>query len=246
MSYAFNKSSSSVVLSQVESGPVTNDKNGNKGNPEPPQNTNKRDLAFGILAAVIAITLSVLTILFKDRLMNTSASIGASLLGMLVISFLAGSVLSFTAIPVPYWILVFSLPSVLAVQWGPLAPLIVGFTSALGATLGHLPTFLIGYGSSRISRRFFKGGSSSLYKRAMRNRYYVRVISWAQKHGGLAAFIMSAVFNPFHLPMTIAIGALHYPIAKFFLFSLLGNIVKSMILAFAGYFGINELLRILT
>jgi membrane protein DedA with SNARE-associated domain len=53
---------------------------------------------------------------------------------------------------------------------------------------------------------------------------------------------MSAVFNPLHLPMTIAIGALRFPPPKFLFYSFLGNAVKSLFLAFAGYFGLTWLL----
>ncbi len=56
-----------------------------------------------------------------------------SLLGVLVISLTAGSILSLTAIPVPYWLLVFTLPSTLTPQWGILAPVAVGLASALGS-----------------------------------------------------------------------------------------------------------------
>ena len=203
---------------------------------ESKQHWPKREVFFGVLAIVATIVLCVAAIYYKDELMSIAYMSGYSLLGMLIIAFVAGSVLSFTAIPVPYWLLVFTLPGVLAPQWGILAPVWVGLTSALGATLGHLPTFMIGYGGRSLSQRVTA---------KFNNRFYNRAIEWAQKHGSWAVFIMSAVLNPVHLPMTIAIGALHFPPHKWFFFSLLGNIVKSLFLAFCGYFGLTFLFRFL-
>ncbi len=194
----------------------------------------RREIYLGVLAVVVTIILCLAAIYYKDDLMSMTYMAGYSLLGVLIIAFMAGSLLSFTAVPVPYWLLVFTLPSVLAPQWGMLAPVWVGLTSALGATLGHLPTFMIGYGGRTLSQRVATLAS---------NRFYNRAMEWAQKHGSWAVFVMSAMFNPIHLPMTIAIGALRFPPPKFLLFSFLGNTVKSLFLAFAGYYGLTQLLR---
>jgi len=196
------------------------------------QGWQKKEVYLGALALAMTIALCIAAIYYKDDLMSIANMAGYSLLGVLIIAFVAGSTVSVTAIPVPYWLLVFTLPGVLASQWGILAPIWVGLISALGATLGHLPTFMIGYGGSRFSQRITT---------RINNRFYIRAMDWAQKHGSWAVFVMSAVFNPIHLPMTIAIGALRYPPPKFFLFSLLGNTVKSLFIAFCGYFGLSSL-----
>lgn len=200
------------------------------------QNWPRKEVYLGALAIVATIALCIAAIVYKDDLMSIAYMAGYSLLGVLIIAFIAGSTVSVTAIPVPYWLLVFTLPSVLAPQWGILAPVWVGVTSAFGATLGHIPTFLIGYGGSSLSQKVTT---------KFNNRYYTRAIDWAQKHGSWAVFAMSAVLNPMHLPMTVAIGALRFPPRKWFLFSLLGNAVKSLFIAFCGYFGLNFLLRFL-
>jgi len=195
-----------------------------------------RTAYLGVLALVTTIVFCITAIQYKDELMGLANMAGYSLLGMLVIAFIAGSVLSFTAIPVPYWLLVVTLPNVLAPQWGILAPVGVGITSALGATLGHFPTFMIGYSGGSLSQRITI---------KVKFRFFNRAIEWAQKHGSWAVFAMSAMFNPIHLPMTVAIGALRYPPKKFIIFSFLGNTVKSLFLAFCGYFGLNSLLHFL-
>jgi membrane protein DedA with SNARE-associated domain len=194
----------------------------------------KKEIFFGVLAIITTVVFCIAAVLYKDDLMNIAHIGSYSLLGVLIVAFLAGSILSFTAIPVPYWLLVFTLPSVLAPQWGLMAPVAVGFTSAVGTTLGHFPTFMLGYGGGTLSQKVttkIKWG------------WYNKAIEWAQKHGAWASFAMSAMFNPVHLPMTIAIGALRFPPPKFLLFSFLGNAVKSLFLAFAGYYGLTSLLR---
>jgi membrane protein DedA with SNARE-associated domain len=197
----------------------------------------KKEIFFGVLAIVTTVVFCIAAFLYKDDLMSIAYIEGYSLLGMAIVAFLAGSILSFVAIPVPYWLLVFTLPSVLAPEWGLLAPIAVGFTSAVGTTVGHFPTFMLGYGGGKLSQRVTSKFNLSVY-----NKVYNRVIAWMQRHGAWAAFAMSAMFNPAHLPMTLAIGALRFPPPKFLLFSFLGNAVKSLFLAFAGYYGLTKLL----
>lgn len=196
----------------------------------------KREIIIGVLALIATVALCVVPFYYKQDLIGMTSIASYSLLGMLIISFIAGSMAGVTAIPVPYWLLAFTLPSALAPHWGIWAPVWVGITSALGCTLGHIPTFMIGYGSRSLSKEITS---------KINNRFYDRAIAWAKKHGSWAVFAMSAMFNPIHLPMTVAIGALHFPPLKFLFFSFLGNAVKSLFLAFCGYFGLTSLFRFL-
>ncbi len=197
----------------------------------------KREIYLGVLAIVVTIGLCVAAIYYKDELMSIANIPGYGLLGVFILAFIAGSIASITVILVPYILLVFTLPSVFAPQWGLFAPIWIGMLSALGASLGQLLTFMIGYGSRNLSQRVTAKISSS--------RFYTRAMHWAQRHGSWAVFVMSAIFNPIHLPMTIAIAALRYSPYKFFLFSLLGNAVKSLFIAFCGYFGLSSLFHFL-
>ena len=196
----------------------------------------RREVFFGVLIIVATIILCVAAIYYKDTLMGMAYMGGYSLLGVLIIAFIAGSIVSITAVPVPYILLVLTLPSILAPQWGILAPVWVGIISAFGASLGQLLTFMIGYGGRKLSQRVTT---------KINNRFYNRAMDWAQQHGSASVFIMSAVLNPIHLPMTIAIATLRYPPHKFFLFSWLGNAVKSLFIAFCGYFGLTSLFQFL-
>jgi len=192
----------------------------------------KKEIYLGVLAIVFTIGLCAAAIYYKDDLMNIDYMAGYGLLGLFIISFIASSTFSITAVPLPFWLLVLTLPSVISSQWGILAPVWVGLTTAVGIALGQLLTFMIGYGSRSLSERVTA---------KFNNRYYNRAMDWARRHGSWAVFIMSAIFNPIHLPMTLAIAALRYPPYKFFIYSLLGASVKSLFVAFCGYFGLSSL-----
>jgi len=192
----------------------------------------KKELGLGALAILATIALCLVAIYYKDEIMSTTYLAKFGLLGVLVVSFIAGSTFSITAIPVPYWAMVIMLPSLIADQWGILAPVWVGLLAGLGASLGQFITFMIGYGGRTISERITSKFSS---------RFYDRAIGVAERHGSLAVFLMSFIPNPIHLPMSIAIATLKYPPYKFFIFSFLGTGLKSLILAFCGYYGLNSL-----
>ena len=200
------------------------------------QRLSTRDITLGVLSLVLTIALCVVAIYYKDYLLGAKYVATYGLLGMLIVAFLGGSLLSMIAIPVPYWLFVFTLPSVLAPQFQMGAPVLVGLISGVGASLGQLLTFMLGYGSRDLSQKLAYRFNRSVYDRALR---------WAQQHGSLAVFLMSAIINPFHLPMTLAMASLRYPAWKFFLFSLLGNLLKSTFIAFCGYFGLTSLFRFL-
>jgi membrane protein DedA with SNARE-associated domain len=196
----------------------------------------KKEILIGVVAIVATIGLCVAGVYYRDSLMNTMYLQRFGLLGVLVVAFIAGSTFSVTAIPVPYWVVVFTLPGLMSAQWGWWSAIWVGLVSALGASLGQLITFMIGYGGRGLSEKLSSKINSKLYDRAM---------NWAQRHGSWAVFLMSAMVNPLHLPMTIAIATLRYPPHKFFIFCFLGVAVKSLVIAFCGYFGFTSLFTFL-
>jgi len=201
-------------------------------NGEVRQGWSKKDVIISVISLLATISLCVVVIYYKNYLLDAKYVSAYGLLGMLVFAFLGGSVLSLLAIPVPYWLLVFTLPSILPDHLRIGAPILVGLVSGFGASLGQLLTFMIGQGGKEFSQKIAYRINKDLYDRA---------IAWAQRHGSLAVFVMSAIINPFHLPVTFAMASLHFPGWKFFIYSLLGNIVKSSVIAFCGYFGLTSL-----
>lgn len=196
----------------------------------------KKEILIGVVAIMATIGLCVAGVYYRDSLMNTTYVTRFGLLGVLVVAFIAGSTFSVTAIPVPYWVVVFTLPGLMSAQWGWWSAIWVGLVSALGASLGQLITFMIGYGGRGLSEKLTS---------KINSRFYDRAMNWAQRHGSWAVFLMSAMVNPLHLPMTIAIATLRYPPHKFFIFCFLGVAVKSLVIAFCGYFGFTSLFTFL-
>jgi len=205
-------------------------------NGEAAQGWSKRNIIVGVLSLLLTISICVVAIYYKDYLLDTRYLATYGLTGMLIVAFLGGSILSLIAIPIPYWLLVFTLPSILAPQFGIGAPILVGLVSGFGATLGQLLTFILGYGSRDLSQKLAYKFNSGWYDKAM---------NWAQRHGSLAVFVMTALANPLHLPLSIAMASLRFSIWKYFLYSFLGNVFKSSLIAFFGYFGLNSLFKLL-
>lgn len=193
----------------------------------------RKELLLGALGVFTTIGLCVAGVYYKDELTDMGNITRYGLIGILIIAFIAGSTFSVTAIPVPYWIITLTLPTLLASEYGIWSPVWVGLLSGLGAAIGQFLTFMIGYGGRSISEKVSYRFNSKIYDKA---------VEWTKKRGSWAVFLMSLLANPLHLPMTIAIAALKYPPLKFLLFTFLGVTLKSLVLAFAGYFGLTSLL----
>ena len=146
-------------------------------------------------------------------------------LGAFLVAFIAGSSIP---TPISYLALTFFLGSVLD-------PNMVGLIAGAGAGIGGTLVFLLGRGG----RRLFPGLSNYSLDQQASNKVGPRFFRWAQKRGSLVVFVMSAMLNPVFAPMAIAMGALKFRLVKFFILCLAGNILKALIIAYAGYFGIG-------
>ena len=190
----------------------------------------KEEIFFGVVGIVLTVTLAFLAIYFRDDLKNLANVGNYGLAGMFIFAFIASSTLSITPIAMPYWIMTLTLPSILASRYGIWAPVLVAVVTAVAVCLGQFITFMIGYSgrtlSEKLSRRF-------------RPETYDRSVNWIKKTGSLAIFFMTLIPNPIHLPMTLAIALLKYPPYKFMFYSLLGISVRSFIIAFSGYYGMD-------
>lgn len=152
--------------------------------------------------------------------------------GAFIMALIAGSSLP---IPISYIIVTFALGSISD-------PLLVGITSGVGAGTGGTLVYLFGRGGSRFFPRFNHFSvdeAASTRGEALRAKF----LDWAKKRGTLVVFLMSAMFNPMFAPMAITMGALRFRLIKFFAMCVAGNIVKSLIISYAGYFGLGSILR---
>ena len=151
-------------------------------------------------------------------------------LGAFIFGFLAGSSIP---LPLPYLVVTFTLGGVLNAA-------LVGVASGLGAGLGGTLVYLFGRGG----RSFLpKLGIFSPNPDSTPHPHIARFLDWANRRGSVVVFIMSAMLNPAFAPMAITMGALRFRLAKFFLWCSAGNMIKSLFIAYCGFFGLGTLLR---
>jgi membrane protein DedA with SNARE-associated domain len=150
-------------------------------------------------------------------------------LGAFVISFVAGSSIP---TPISYLLLTFTFGGILN-------PALVGLASGVGAGMGGTLVFLLGRGG----RRFFPSLRHYSVDEEASNKLAARFVNWAQRRGSVVVFVMSAMLNPAFAPMAIAMGALRFRAIKFFALCVAGNLVKAMVISYAGYLGVGTLLR---
>jgi membrane protein DedA with SNARE-associated domain len=193
-----------------------------------------KDIVYGFTGVILTVGLGFLAIYFNDELKEIANISNYSLAFMFLIAFIASSTFSITPVAMPYWVITIMLPNILAPRYGILAAVWVTLVTATAASLGQFMTFLIGYGgSSALSKKLGQRFSPEVYDSAA---------AWIKRMGSKAVFVMSFFPNPLHLPMTIVIALLKYTPYKFLLYSFLGLLLRSAILAFGGYYFADILL----
>ncbi len=181
-----------------------------------------------ILGVAITLFLAVFIALNKDIVQQLS---GYGYLGLIIISAVGGATV---LVPVPMLAVQFAMGGVLAPWFGPLVvgPLFVGLVAGFGETLGALTIYMTGYGGGTPLARGM-GGEGRL------QRIYRRLITLMRKRGKLTLFLISAIINPFFYPVSLAAGALHFGIWRYFLIAWIGKTIKTTAIAYAGYFGLR-------
>ncbi len=190
----------------------------------------KKEIIFGVLGIVLTITLGFLAVHFSNELKNLESVSKYGLAGLFLLAFITCSALSITPFAIPYWAVTLTLPTVLAPQYGIWAPVLVAMVTAVAACLGQFITYMIGYGGRSFSEKLSRGFGPQAYERS---------VNWMKRSGSWAVFFMTLIPNPINLPMTITVALLRYPPPKFLLFSFLGIGLRSLLIAFSGYYGID-------
>jgi membrane protein YqaA with SNARE-associated domain len=141
-------------------------------------------------------------------------------LGVFLVSLLGSASIIF---PVPSTFVVFGAALFLN-------PLLLGLVGGLGAAIGELTGYILGVGGGKIIKRKWKKDLKKTEK-------------MFQRYGG---FFIIVVFAATPLPddiVGILGGTLRYPLKKFFLATLIGKIILHLLLAYAGFYGINWVLE---
>jgi membrane protein DedA with SNARE-associated domain len=192
------------------------------------KNTLKRwEFWAGLSVVSLTFVLAIMVVLYWK---NFQEFAGVSYMGMFFISIIGGATV---IIPVPSLVVQFTMGAVLN-------PALVGAVAGLGTGIGGTLVFLFGRSGHRL---FANTGFSGSTSNRLVVRWTARIMTWARHRGSLAVFFMSAVLNPIFFPMAVAIGTSRFKLWKFFVMCWAGNTVKSMIIAYLGYFGLGSILR---
>lgn len=148
-------------------------------------------------------------------------------LGAFLISVLGGATI---IVPVPMLAVVFAMGRVMEYPW------LVGIANGLGETIGALTIYMTGYGGGSALYNYTHGRLQSSYEKLMQ---------LMERRGWLILFVLAAVLNPFFYPAALAAGALRFGAKRYLLITCAGKIIKGMTVAYAGYWGLRGLLRML-
>ena len=190
---------------------------------KPKSGSNKRAYCLGILGVVLTIVMAVAVVYFWEEV---QALRHWGYFGAFLISIFGGATV---VIPVP----------MLAVQFalgGVLNPVFVGLASGLGETAGALIIYITGHGGGTAFANSRHGKIQATYE---------RLTNWMERRGSITLFILSSVVNPFFYPAALTAGALRFGIQRYFLICWAGKTIKGFTVAFAGYWGLRGLLRML-
>ena len=110
-----------------------------------------------------------------------------------------------------------------------LDPWVVGIVGGVSQALGELTGYMAGYsGQTWVDE----------------NRTYDRLARWIQRYGVPVIFVLAVIPNPVFDVGGMIAGALRLPLWKFLASCMAGKVIKNILFALAGYYGIEALLRI--
>lgn len=162
--------------------------------------------------AVLVLTVLMLFMIWWQRdMLEDYAKLGY--LGIFVVNFLSSATV---LLPLP------GLATVIlgGILWN---PLLVGLVSGLGASMGEIFGYMVGY-----------GGRGLLVKIERENHWLEKIEKAFSKHGFITAFIFSSLPFPVFDVIGMLAGALNYPIWKFFIATFLGRILRNTLFAWTG------------
>lgn len=168
-----------------------------------------------ILALLAVIGITVGAYLLRDRVANLAAFGYPGIFLIVLISYAT------ILVPVPGLAIVFAMSGVFH-------PLGVALAAAAGGAVGELSGYLAGYSGRAVIENW---------------KRYEKITSWVRKYGGPAILVLAALPNPFFDVVGIAAGVLKMPIHKFFLWTLPGQLIKMLYIAYAGSLSLRLIFR---
>jgi membrane protein YqaA with SNARE-associated domain len=169
-----------------------------------------------LILMVLAVTAGIFV--FRDRVSNLQ---GYGYLGAFLISLVSSATI---IVPIPGIALIFALGATYD-------PYLIGLAAGAGSALGELSGYMAGYSGQTII-----GHNSKTYQ---------RVEHWMSRRGSIVIFILAFVPNPLFDLAGVAAGILRYPVWKFLFFCFLGKVPRSILVALAGSWALDWVLKFL-
>jgi membrane protein YqaA with SNARE-associated domain len=174
--------------------------------------------ALGIFGIVITILMAVAIIIYKDEVRDLQ---NYGYFGAFFISLLGGATI---IVPVPMLLIVFTLGGVMPYPW------LVAIFAALGEVVGAMTIYATGRGA---------GHAISQSKHTRVQKYYDKLLNLIRKRGTITLLIVTSIVNPFFYPAAFAAGALKFGLKKYIPIVLVGKLIKSFTVVYAGVLGIK-------
>jgi uncharacterized membrane protein YdjX (TVP38/TMEM64 family) len=182
----------------------------------PPPPPTRRLRIVQVLTVVVVVAALGAALYFRDRIQELEQYGYAAV-------FLVGLVSNATLIlPVPGL-------AVSSVMGGVLNPWVVGIVGGVSQALGELTGYMAGYsGQTWVDE----------------NRTYDRLARWIQRYGVPVIFVLAVIPNPVFDVGGMIAGALRLPVWQFLASCTAGKVIKNILFALAGYYGIEALLNL--
>jgi len=183
------------------------------------QRRSARDYTLLSISFAVTVVLCILVVLYWQEFIRFARY---GYIGVFIISFLADVTVF---VPVPSLFIVFTLGGVLN-------PILVGLIAGVGETIGSMVVYVTGLSSAKAFH-------------ALDHLVMDRFRTWIKTRGALSVFVMASILNPLFYPFTAIAGMMHFGWWRFFLLCLAGKSLKNVLLAVAGYFGVQTLINLL-
>ncbi len=169
-----------------------------------------------LLMFLVILAFTVAIFIYRDRI-ESQYQYGYA--GVFIVNLMAsGTVL----IPAPGILFTYAIGAILNPLW-------VAIVAAAGAMIGELS----GYGAGVSGQAVI--GNTKLYQR------FYDMMQRHSKFTGIALFIAATIPNPFFDLLGMAAGALRLPILRFMSIAFMGNLIKMLVFAYAGYYSLGWL-----
>jgi len=174
-----------------------------------------RGLYLRVLAILAVIGITATSFVFRDHVTDLQA---LGYLGAFLISLITSATL---VLPIPGIAIVFALGAVHN-------PVLIGLAAGAGSALGEITGYMAGYSGQIVVER---------------SRVYRQLEAWMKRRGSIVILVLSFVPNPLFDLAGAAAGVLKYPVWKFLLFCFLGKTPRNILVAFAGAWALDDVLR---